>query len=165
MGSSRPNWWRRFARTSGGTLGFVASSSKGSPGASARMVNSTRLIPARTGRAITRRRTRYLDMRGCRRGPDPEQPGPRPVLLPLAVPVLERPEVGVPAAALRPQPVADGRDPRALDHRDHDHVLDHQVVHLYEERRPLDGIHLRFPRAVELVILLVPPSRDVPQLP
>src|SRR5213083_868878 len=162
MGSSRPNWWRRFARTSGGTLGFVASSSKGSPGASARTVNSTRLIPARTGTAITRRRTRYLDMRECRRGPGPERPGLRPALLPLAVPVLERPEVGVPAAPLEPQAAADGRHPGALDHRDHDHVLDHEVVHLDEERRPLDGIHLGLARAVELVVLLVAPPGDVP---
>ena len=47
-------------RTSGGTFGLVASSSKGSPGARARMVKSTRLIPASTGMEISTRRTRYL---------------------------------------------------------------------------------------------------------
>ena len=39
-GSSRPNCWRRLKRTSGGILGFRASSPKGSPGARARMENS-----------------------------------------------------------------------------------------------------------------------------
>src|SRR3990167_2419187 len=61
-GSSRPNLARRFMRTSAGTFGLVASSSKGSPGASARMVNSTRLIPRRTGIEIRSLRTRYLLM-------------------------------------------------------------------------------------------------------
>ena len=50
---------RRFARTSGGTFGFVASSSNGSPGASASTVNSTMLIPRRLGIAMSRRRVRY----------------------------------------------------------------------------------------------------------
>src|SRR5215467_689779 len=62
-GSSSPNFARRFIRTSGGTFGLVASSSNGSPGASARIANSTTLIPARTGIRIRIRRTRYLDIR------------------------------------------------------------------------------------------------------
>ena len=49
-------------RTSGGTLGLVASSSNGSPGAIARIANSTTLIPARTGIRIRMRRKKYLDM-------------------------------------------------------------------------------------------------------
>src|SRR6267143_1869418 len=103
MGSSRPNFARRFMRTSAGTLGFVASSSKGSPGASARIVNKTALIPARTGIEINVRRSRYLDMRlasglagpGARR--TAETPGLPPGLR-LLGPVGQRPEVGVPAA-------------------------------------------------------------------
>src|SRR5882762_1140883 len=63
-------------RTSGGTLGLVASSSKGSPGAMARIVNSTTLIPASTGIRIRSRRKRYLDMR-C--GHQAEPSGPEPL--------------------------------------------------------------------------------------
>src|SRR5439155_11651584 len=74
-----PNFAGRFRRTSAGTLGFVASSSKGSPGASARIVNRTALIPRRTGIEISVRRSRYLDMmlasrRVGARGREP--PGP-----------------------------------------------------------------------------------------
>src|SRR5678816_3676274 len=105
MGSSRPNCARRFIRTSGGTLGFVASSSKGSPGASARIVNSTRLIPASTGIRIRTRRTKYLDIAAAEGGPGPRGPGPPAPALGLAVPVLQRPEVGVPAALLHPHGV------------------------------------------------------------
>jgi len=47
---------RSAMRTSGGTLGLVASSSNGSPGASASTVNSTMLMPSRLGTAISRRR-------------------------------------------------------------------------------------------------------------
>ena len=43
-------------RTSAGTFGLVASSSNGSPGASASTVNSTTLMPSRLGSAISRRR-------------------------------------------------------------------------------------------------------------
>ena len=46
---------RRAARTSGGTAGLVASSSNGSPGASASTVNSTTLMPSRLGMAMRRR--------------------------------------------------------------------------------------------------------------
>src|SRR5471030_1247825 len=46
-------------RTSGGTLGLVASSLNGSPGASASTVNSTALMPSRLGSAISSRRIRY----------------------------------------------------------------------------------------------------------
>src|SRR2546426_8189720 len=56
-------------RTSAGTFGFVASSSKGSPGASARIVNRTALIPTRTGIEISVRRSRYFDIRVSRGGP------------------------------------------------------------------------------------------------
>src|SRR5215475_12394392 len=114
MGSSRPNWARRLARTSGGTFGLVASSSKGSPGASARTVKRTRLIPARTGIRMIRRRMKYLDIGGERAGMSPR---PSTALLPLSVPVLERPEVGVPPAALDLEAAAHGRHPGTLDHR------------------------------------------------
>src|SRR5437773_5904726 len=114
MGSSRPNWVRRFARTSGGTFGLVASSSNGSPGAIARMVKRTRLMPSRAGIEIRRRRMKYLDIarRGRSGGPSP-RPGPPGACLGLAVPVVEVPEVGVPAALLHAQGVGDRGDPRA----------------------------------------------------
>src|SRR5262245_33009116 len=61
-GSSRPNFARRFIRTSGGTLGLVASSSNGSPGAITRIVNRTALIPNTTGIRIRVRRRKYFHM-------------------------------------------------------------------------------------------------------
>src|SRR5215470_5779407 len=61
-GSSRPNFARRFIRTSGGTLGLVASSSNGSPGAITRIVNRTALIPNTTGIRIRLRRRKYFHM-------------------------------------------------------------------------------------------------------
>src|SRR5258706_9407098 len=135
MGSSRPNFARRFMRTSAGTLGLVASSSKGSPGASARTVNSTRLIPASTGIKISTRRSRYLDIYSVPRTAGETLIGPRPpVGLGLSVPVGKLPEVGVPAALRRLQLVADRGHPRPPDHRDGDHVLDDEVVHLDEHR-------------------------------
>src|SRR5215813_1974363 len=73
MGSSRPNFARRFIRTSGGTLGLVASSSNGSPGAITRIVNKTALIPNSTGIRITVRRTKYFHI-PCRQ---PEGAGRR----------------------------------------------------------------------------------------
>src|SRR5437870_10392975 len=92
--------------TSAGTFGFVASSSKGSPGANARIVNRTALIPTRTGIEISVLLRRYLDMMlaSGREGPGvrrtrvvfrsgscwPLPPGSR-----LFGPVGERPEVGV----------------------------------------------------------------------
>src|SRR6185295_6706508 len=166
MGSSRPNWARRLARTSGGTLGLVASSSNGSPGASARTVNSTRLIPASTGIKISTRRSRYLDIYRepwtagePRRGPRP------PVGLGLSVPVGKLPEVGVPAALRRPQLVADRGHPRPPDHRDGDHVLDDEVVHLDEHRGALDRVELALRGLVELAELLALPANDVAALP
>src|SRR5438034_4346808 len=64
-GSSRPNFARRFWRTSGGTFGFVASSSKGSPGARASTANSTTLMPSSAGMETSALRSRYLDMHAC----------------------------------------------------------------------------------------------------
>ena len=58
IGSSSPNWARRFIRTSAGTLGLVASSPNGSPGAMASTVNRTTLIPMRTGIIVSSRRIR-----------------------------------------------------------------------------------------------------------
>src|SRR5712691_9076071 len=142
MGSLRPNCSRMRAWISGGTLALVAASPSGSPGASARMVKSTRLIPASTGTAISRRRSRYLDIREWPRG--------RAVARPLAgsgldllVPEGQVPEVRVPPALHGiAQLVADGSDARAPGHRDHHDVLDQQIVHLDEEARPLHRIEL-----------------------
>src|SRR5678815_895279 len=130
MGSSRPNLARRFMRTSAGTLGLVASSSNGSPGAMARMVKRTRLMPARTGIRIRRRRRKYCHM--------PSAPPPPAVFLRLLVPVLQIPEVGVPAALLHAQGVADrGHARTEHDGDDHD-ILDDHLVHLDEHGRALD---------------------------
>src|SRR2546426_12212801 len=87
-------------RTSAGTFGFVASSSKGSPGASARIVNRTALIPRRAGIEISVRRSRYFDIRGSRGGPSRlgEPAGAAGGVLCLLRPVRERPEVAVPSA-------------------------------------------------------------------
>src|SRR5262245_51681135 len=144
MGSSRPNLARRFARTSAGTLGLVASSSKGSPGASARIVKSRRLMPKRTGIRMRRRRSKYFDI-AVRLAASRS-------LLGLLEPVLEVPEVGVPATLLDVQAVADRRHPRAEDDGDDDHLLDDHLVHLDEQGRPLDRVQLRLGRLVELVV-------------
>src|SRR6266478_969328 len=135
-------------RTSGGTFGFVASSSNGSPGASARMVKSTRLMPSRAGMRIRIRRKRYLDIDAARAGDRARGPG-LPVLLALAVPVLEVPEVRVPPALLHAHRVRDGGHARAEHHgNDHD-VLDHQFVHLDEERRLLDHLLVLLAQGVD----------------
>src|SRR3989442_12743142 len=100
-------------RTSAGTLGFVGSSSKGSSGASARIVNKTALIPTRTGIEISVRRSRYLDMmlasrRGGARGR--EAPGPPPPALGRLCPQARTPHDGAhpPPAPLRPPPGSAG---------------------------------------------------------
>src|SRR3989441_4865486 len=159
-------------RTSAGTLGFVASSSKGSPGASARIVNSTALIPASTGTEISVRRSRYLYMvcgtRGGREvGPrtwvwDPAPPPPQ--TLRLLRPIGEGPEVAVPPALDHvAHPVGDRRDARAEHHgNDHD-VLDHEIVHFHEKRRTLDRVHLGLGRLPRPVVLLVAPAGLVRQ--
>src|SRR5262245_47543046 len=140
-GSSRPYCARKFMRTSAGTLGLVASSSKGSPGARARMVNRTTLIPIRTGTVSRRRRKKYLDMSlGRRPGPGPGQS----LTLPLAVPVGEVPEVGVPARDVGALELAGhGGDHAAPQHGNDHHVLDDHVVHPDEEGSALDRIQLR----------------------
>src|SRR6266436_6426060 len=166
IGSSRPNCVRRLARTSGGTFGLVASSSNGSPGAIARMVKRTRLMPSREGIVIRRRRMKYLDIarRGRSEGPGPWARSPG-AFLGLAVPVVEVPEIGVPAALLHAQGVGDRGHPRAEHNRNDHNVLDDQLVHLDEQRRPLDGVELALGRAEELVVLVALPARDVAALP
>src|SRR5215207_5096526 len=149
MGSSRPNLRRRFARTSGGTFGFVASSSNGSPGASASTVNSTMLIPRRLGIAISRRRVRYRLKDGSR----------------LAIPILQRREVVVPAADIEPHPVRHRPDLRPVHDRDHGVVRARKLVDADEYRRALDRVELVLSLAIDLVDLSVPPARDVAALP
>src|SRR5437773_8802237 len=105
-------------------------------------------MPASTGTVISSRRMRYL------------------VRLALAVPVLEIPEVRVPAALLGAlETVGDAGHRRPQHDRDDHDVLDHEVVHLDEQRAPLDGIQLALRRAEHLVVLLVTPPRDVAALP
>src|SRR5690606_10688646 len=60
MGSSSPRFFRMFCLTCGGTAGLLANSDRGSPGANARIVNTTILIAINVGTAIMTRRTIYL---------------------------------------------------------------------------------------------------------
>src|SRR5262249_60114719 len=99
------------------TLGLLASSPKGSPGASASTVNSTMLMPIRLGIAISRRLTRYRLMRALHSC--------------VAVPVLQIPEVVVPAGSGRVQFVGHGLHLRPIDDRDH-RLVAHEVVHADE---------------------------------
>src|SRR5262247_2867291 len=162
-GSSRPNFARSCWAISGGTLGLAASSWKGSPGASATTEKSTTLMPSSAGTAISSRRTTYLDM-AWRRGSRARARPPRG-RSPLAVPERHAPEVGVPARDVGAlQPVGDGRHHHAPQHRDDDGVLDDEVVHLDEVRRPPGGIHLGLGGLPYLVVFFVPPARDVPAL-
>src|SRR5260370_27259830 len=129
IGLCRPNCVRRLARPWGGTLGLVASSSNGSPGAIARMVKRTRLMPSREGIVIRRRRMKYLDIarRGRGGGPGPWARSPG-AFLGLAVPVVEVPENGVPAALLHPQSGGHrGHPPAAHNPNDHNRRDDKPV--------------------------------------
>src|SRR6266508_2787522 len=159
-GSLRPNCSRMRAWISGGTLALVAASPSGSPGARARMVKSTRLIPASTGTANSSRRSRYLDMRGWRRG----RADARPLAesgLSLLVPEGQVPEVRVPPALHSiAQLVADGGDARPPGHRDHHDVLDQQVVHLDEQPRALYRIELGLSGIVDDLLVLLAPRID-----
>src|SRR6266545_7995392 len=128
MGSSRPNWWRRLRRTSAGMLGFSASSSKGSPGAMASTVNSTRLMPINVGMVMRTRRSRYL----CTSSPQ---------ALRFPVPIRQSPEIGIPIAQFHPlELLAHRPHPIAPDHRDEHNILDQHVVHADDERGSLDRI-------------------------
>src|SRR3954451_13143576 len=151
MGSSRPNLRRRFARTSGGTFGFVASSSNGSPGASASTVNRTMLIPRRLGIAMSRRRVRYRLKSG------------RPSRLPP--PVLQGRGVVVPAADLEPHLARYRRGLRPVPDRGPGAIRAHELVDADEQCRALDRIELRLRRAIGLVDLVVAPAGDVAALP
>src|SRR5712691_4031130 len=162
MGSSRPNLARRFCRTSAGTLALVASSSNGSPGARARIVNSTRLIPTRTGIEISTRRIRYFDIPETEAW-TPSRPPPAP--LRLLPPVGQIPEVRVPPALPGiAQANRDGGHARPPDDGDDHDVLDDEVVHLDEEGRALDRIHLGLGGLPGPIVLLVaPPGRVAPR--
>src|SRR5476649_343774 len=114
-------------RTSGGTLGLVASSPNGSPGASASTVNSTALMPSKLGKAISSRRIRYWRDTGCSC---------------VLVPVGDIPGVVVPATDLGGELSVHGHDARAGDDRDHHRVADDQVVQLDQQRGPLHRVEL-----------------------
>src|SRR5512138_562637 len=131
IGSSRPNLARSAAATSGGTLGLVASSLKGSPGASARTMNSTSEMPSRLGTAIRRRRSTYWLMREKSR-----QRSARG----LAVPVEQIVGLVGPAADHRTQAVGGRFHLQAVHDRDEDDILHHDVIGLDVERGPLDRI-------------------------
>src|SRR5215475_2562935 len=162
-GSSRPNFARSCCAISAGTLGLAASSWNGSPGARATTENSTMLMPSSAGTAIRSRRMTYLDMvEDAGAG----YAGPRPDLLPLAVPERKPPEVRVPprhVGAL--QPVGDRRHYHAPQHGNNDRVLDDEVVHPHEVSGSLDGVHFRLGGLPRLVVVVVAPARDVPALP
>src|SRR5664279_3081239 len=129
MGSSRPNLARSASRTSGGTLGLVASSENGSPGASASTMNRISEIPSRLGMAISRRRRMYWLMT--------EAVCPPPSRLP--VPFVQVVGFVGPAGQHWPQRVGGCLDLQAM-HRGNEHgVLPHDVVGLDVERRALDG--------------------------
>src|ERR1700730_6302121 len=84
----------------------------------------------------------------------------------LAVPVGEPPERHVPARELHALEPGGGRRDAVTPHDGNDDdVLDHEIVHLDEERRPLDRIHLAFGGPKDPVVLLVAPAGDVPPLP
>src|SRR5262249_10787526 len=137
------------------------SSSNGSPGASARIVNSTALIPISTGIEISVRRKRYFDMFwSSRAGSRPARPT-APTLR-LLRPVRERPEVAIPAALYHvAHAVRDGGDARAEHNRNDDDVLDDQVVQLDEEDGPLDRVHLGLGGLPRPVVLFVAPAGGI----
>src|SRR6266481_8071275 len=165
MGSSIPNFTRSAARTSGGILVLAASSPNGSPGASASRTKSTRLIPRRLGTAMIRRLRTYF----------PIVVPPSPVQLfrianltsgsCVPVPVRKLPQVVVPAADMRGQIAADGRDPRTANHGQDIIVADDQVVELDVHRRPLHRIEFLFGLFESLVVFLALPAADIASLP
>src|SRR5215475_586315 len=153
MGSSRPNCWRRLRRTSAGMLGFSANSSKGSPGAMASTVNSTRLMPINVGMVMRKRRSRYL----CTSSPH---------ALCLPVPIGQSPKIGIPIAQFHPlELMAHRPHPIAPNYRDEHDILDQQVVHANDERSPLDRIQLALRLFPEMVILGVRPAHDISPRP
>src|SRR5262245_55955888 len=153
MGSSRPNCCRRLRRTWAGMLGFNASSSKGSPGAMARIVNRTRLIPTRVGMVMRIRRSRYV----CTSSP---------YALGLPVPIRQIPEIGIPVAQVHSSKLMAHR-PHSItpNHRDEHDILDQHVVHANDQRGPLDRIQLGLRLLPETVILGIRPAYDIPPRP
>src|SRR5215831_9647604 len=137
------------------TLGLVASSPNGSPGASASTVNSTMLMPMRLGTAISKRLSRYRPTarcscvaRSC-----------------LAVPIFEVPECVVPTVQRRPELVRHRRHHWAMHDRD-DHGISHyQVVHGDKQGRTLDRIELALGCAIRSVVLVTAPARNIAALP
>src|SRR6184192_2238796 len=84
----------------------------------------------------------------------------------LVIPVGEAPERRVPAREIHaPEPRARRGDAVAPQERDDHDVLDHEIVHLDEERRALDRVELDLRRPVDPIVLLAAPARDVAPLP
>src|SRR6516162_2941695 len=155
IGSSSPNFARNAAPTSAGTFGLVASSPKGSPGASANTVNSTMLIPSRLGIAISKRLSKYRPI--ARRSS-----GAR---LCLAVPVAQIPQHVVPPAQPRSQLAGYPRNGHPVDDRDDPWISHHHVVHCNEQRRPFHRVELSFGGLIGLIVVLVMPATDIAALP
>src|SRR5687768_8902734 len=123
------------SRTSGGTSGLSANWDMGSPGASARMVNSTALMTRSVGIEMRSRRRMYL--------PTAAHPHLVTRESALLAPFPDVPEVAVPRVRLDPLEVlrlARGRL-RACDERDDHDVRHEKVVHLDRELSALRGVH------------------------
>src|SRR6516164_1316808 len=92
----------------------------------------------------------------------------RPRLAPpsrLAVPGLEAVELAVPSAERRLQLVLNGMHPGTIDDRDDDDRLDHQLIQLDEQCRPLDGVELCLGGFERAVVFFAAPAGDVAPLP
>src|SRR5262249_7284810 len=142
------------APTSGGTLGLVASSPNGSPGARARIRNNTRLMPSRLGTAIRSRRKRYRAI-----------PGTTPSHSCFAVPVPQIPQHVVPPAEPCSELARQAADNRSVNDRDHRRGADYQIIHCDEQRCALGRIELAFRGAERVVVCFAAPARDVAALP
>src|SRR5215471_8043788 len=143
--------------------GLSASSSKGSPVASAKMLNSTTLIPSTVGTAIRSLRSRYwyisLPLLPL------ALPYP-PAQLCLSVPIRQIIKNRAPGAQRQaPQCMAHRGYLLTPDHRDDYHVLDQEIVHPDEERGAPDRIQFGLRLFPEAIVLGVGPAYEVPPRP
>src|SRR5438445_9108623 len=153
-----------FSRTSGGIAGFSANCDSGSPGASARIAKTTKLMSSKVGMAMRSRRPMYLPTLGnyetSRRGscapPARSRCRVRPVLL---GPVGDVPHLRVPWVRLDAlECLADAGDGRlARDERDDHHVGDEEVIHLDDDVVALRRVVLGLQRREERVVILAAP--------